>query len=109
MLILLPLSHESMWHEVHDDVQKFTLAKWGKWELEQPAWFNKSFKACIPDCFIPDRSQEALRRETEGGLRQGTHVSELVRGVATRQQEEADLMEIGQQHSDHLLTASCKK
>jgi hypothetical protein len=52
--------HSDLWKSISGDVEAWTLANWGKWEEEKPAWFNESFKESVPDKFIPKTSRNEV-------------------------------------------------
>ncbi|GMI54966.1 hypothetical protein TeGR_g10898 [Tetraparma gracilis] len=45
--------NEALWVEIRDDVQKWCLDNWWRWEEEQPAFFTYQWKCSIPDDMIP--------------------------------------------------------
>lgn len=42
-----------MWLPIREDVKKFTLDNWERWERERPEWFNEAWKAGVDDDCIP--------------------------------------------------------
>ena len=71
------LSHADLWSDIKDDVKAFTLANWGRWEVEKPDWFTEGFKAGVPDDFIPKAALDELNRKSVGGKRRRSSVGLL--------------------------------
>ena len=74
--------HTDHWLEIRDDVKAYSLEHWKRWEEEKPAWFNKKFKAKVPDDFIPKEALEKLKyhqdRRSKGGKRRSSSGKLLV-------------------------------
>ena len=61
VIILVFNDHADLWKKIEKEVKEWTLANWGRWEVEKPVWFDENFKACVPDDFIPKLSLEELK------------------------------------------------
>ena len=59
------------WAAIREDVRVWTLENWGRWEEEQPEWFDEGFFGKVDDEMIP---VDALRRMNghSGGRRRSS-------------------------------------
>lgn len=65
-------SHTDLWKDIEDDVMKWTLENWARWERENPVWFTESWKEKVPDRMIPKPALDQLNVKAGGERRRSS-------------------------------------
>ena len=63
-----------LWKDIEDEVKRWTLSNWSRWEVEKPEWFTEAFKEGVPDDMIPEEALAELNRKSAGGVRRRSKV-----------------------------------
>jgi hypothetical protein len=55
-------SNRWLWEGIRGEVKAWSLANYGRWNAEQPAWLTPGLLAKIPDDFVPKVNAAERRR-----------------------------------------------
>jgi hypothetical protein len=76
------VKRQRLWKHLRPEVKEWTLAKWARFEWEQPDGFDAALISQVEDDMIPPDSLEGLARA--GSLRRKSSVGERIIGLLFR-------------------------
>ena len=53
--------NKRLWVGIREDVKKWVLLNWWRWEADRPEWFTESWIAKVPSDMIPSEAQQAAK------------------------------------------------